>query len=199
MTACRKKQAETDLASMFPVFREAVQESVKWYWDNHTKDDHWMEARTRANLIRDRAANVELPRLLAGRPGVREILENQVKVFVIEVDKHLYSIKVKQMDETGAIAAGKTQASFDYNNNEPELPGLPSKAVALHLGAVPNITRRGDPEILLSCAGGDEPAWVIRLVAETPPPVTEIVPAAKRDTGERRVRVRRRGREESSR
>lgn len=199
MTACRQKQAEVDLALMFPIFREAVLASVRWYWDNHSEDDHWMEPRTRANLIRDRTSNVELPRLLAGHKNVREILHNQIKVFVIQVDKHLYSIKVKQMDEAGVITAGKTQGSFDYNENQPDLPGLPAKAVALHLGAVHNIARRTDPEILLSCAGGEEPAWVIRLVTETPAPVAEILSPAKRDSGERRVRVRRRAQEESSR
>jgi hypothetical protein len=199
MTVCRQKQAEMDLGGMFPALRVAVKEAVKWFWESHAEDLHWMEHRTRANLIRDRVANVELPRALLGHEGVRDIEDNQVKLFVIEVNRHIYSIKVKQMDELGTISPGKTQLSLDYNDNQLELDGIPHKAAALHLGAVHNIARRDDPEILLACANGDEPAWVIRLADEAPPPVTELIPRTSRDDGDRRVRVRRTAREKTSR
>jgi len=176
-----------------------VQEAVKWFWAKHEGDAHWMEHRTQANLIRDRAANVELPRLILGKAGIKDVEHNQVKVFLIERGRKVYSIKVKQMDELGGISLGKTQLSFNYNDNaQLEIPGIPNKAIALHLGAVPNIARRNDPEILLACADGDEPAWIIRLSDSEPPPVVELVPVPAPDEGTRRIRVKRPDREKSS-
>jgi len=196
-----KNRPSSTLARTFHIcanLRKAMQDAVQWFWENHTEDVHWMEPRTRANLIRDRAANVELPSALPGRAGVRSVEHNQVKLFVFEVEGRTYSVKVKQMDELGAIAGGKTQLSLSYNENQLEFPGIPSRASALHLGAVFNIARRYDPEILLACADGDEPAWVIRLAEESPPPVSEIAPAQKSAAGERRVRIRATARKKSS-
>lgn len=199
MPTCRQRDAEADLGDLLPDFRLAMRESVKWFWENHDGDAHWMEHRTQANIIRDRAANVELPNLILGKPKIKDIEHNQIKLFVIERGRRVYSIKVKQMDEMGGVSSGKTQLSFDYNENaQLDIPGIPSRAIALHLGAVPNIARRDDPEILLACADGDEPAWVIRLSDLEPPPVVEIAPMPLPNTGTRRVRVKRTGRDKSS-
>lgn len=197
MTVCRQSDAERDLGPYFPLFREALGNAVAWFWANHAADAHWMESRTRANMIRDRAANVELPQLLVGHP-VKEKLHNQIKLFVFEAGRKIYSIKIKQMDELGTVATGKSQLSIDYNDNQLDLPGIPSKTTALHLGHVHNIARRDDPEILLVCAHGEEPAWVINLSDIAPPKVAELPRSMPPDDGGTRVRVKKPAREKTS-
>jgi hypothetical protein len=171
--------ARTLLADFLPIMHACVTKGVADAFKETPTIAHKLRITTRRSITRDLIVD-HLIAAFDGDPRVRHVPHNQTDDFNI---LDTFCLRVKKSDEGFCVELSKTQASFDFNNQEqPELdPAVIGEKVNVYLSYIPDGADPLNPPVYLICPHQYGYEWKLELAPAVAEPDAEITPTKTPD------------------